>query len=295
MSTVERPPLSDVERSILATQETNIERGGQQINAALACIREQRLYRETHPTFEDYCQERWGMTRSTANRRILAIEVSTVLEPMGAKVNSRQARALSGLDPEEQRATYQRAREQSGSEQPTAAQIKAARPHSPGVETHQREDRSAPGPDSDAPSPAPDADRIAEAIAEFPDLAYYADAGRTDDVRRLATALREYAEPERSMRVDNLRKAIAAERRRATEPPAERGPDYRKLADQIFVACNQASGVASQNGGVDTIAAALDSGVLPIESDNWHDEFTDLARVCEQMAKACRPSLRRVK
>ncbi|WP_143659656.1 hypothetical protein [Streptomyces sp. MP131-18] len=37
---------------------------------ALQVIRQGRLYRATHETFEEYCQARWGMTRAQANKLI---------------------------------------------------------------------------------------------------------------------------------------------------------------------------------------------------------------------------------
>jgi hypothetical protein len=40
------------------------------VGAALITIREGRLHRTTHPTFERYCRERWGIGRSYACRLI---------------------------------------------------------------------------------------------------------------------------------------------------------------------------------------------------------------------------------
>ena len=39
------------------------------VGASLAMIREQRLYRDTHNTFDEYCQERWGWTASRSRQR----------------------------------------------------------------------------------------------------------------------------------------------------------------------------------------------------------------------------------
>ena len=57
----------------------------------------QRLYRDTHPTFEDYCRERWGMSRRYANRQIEAAGVAETLTPIGAIPNEAQARELAPL------------------------------------------------------------------------------------------------------------------------------------------------------------------------------------------------------
>lgn len=53
-----------------------------EVGAALMEIRDSRLYRETHGTFEAYCRERWGWDRTYAHRTIQAAEVSRML-PMG--------------------------------------------------------------------------------------------------------------------------------------------------------------------------------------------------------------------
>ena len=42
------------------------------IGDALLEIRESRLYRDEHTTFERYCQERWNITKSRANQLISA-------------------------------------------------------------------------------------------------------------------------------------------------------------------------------------------------------------------------------
>ena len=45
-----------------------------EFGSALLTIREGRLYRATHATFEQYCRERWGIGRSYASRQIGAAE-----------------------------------------------------------------------------------------------------------------------------------------------------------------------------------------------------------------------------
>lgn len=60
---------------------------------ALATIREARLYRETHATFEDYCRERWGWTDAQSNRLILASGVTHQLVSLGAPTPANEAQA----------------------------------------------------------------------------------------------------------------------------------------------------------------------------------------------------------
>lgn len=87
----------------LETYEQVIERGLStfvDVGNALTAIRENRLYRSTHSTFEAYCQERWGFTRRRATYLIDA--ASTVTEmgtmvPTAQNVNERQARALTPI------------------------------------------------------------------------------------------------------------------------------------------------------------------------------------------------------
>jgi hypothetical protein len=73
--------------SRLAELETVIEHGRatfSEVGHALMEIRDSRLYRVTHKTFEDYCRERWDMGRAYANR-LIAASVQVALAPVGAK------------------------------------------------------------------------------------------------------------------------------------------------------------------------------------------------------------------
>jgi hypothetical protein len=67
---------------------------------ALLTIRDERLYREKFSTFDEYCRERWGYSKTHANRMIGAAGVANVLTPIGVTVeNESQVRALTGLKP----------------------------------------------------------------------------------------------------------------------------------------------------------------------------------------------------
>lgn len=97
-----------------------------EVGAALAEIRDRRLYRAEYVTFEDYCQERWGMSRAHAYRTIAASEVVGVLSPRGDKPTSeKQVRPLTKLPPEDQPKAWEKAVEQANGK-PTAAQVRAA-------------------------------------------------------------------------------------------------------------------------------------------------------------------------
>lgn len=45
------------------------------VGMALKAIRDGKLYRDSHKTFEDYCRERWGFTRANASLQIVAADV----------------------------------------------------------------------------------------------------------------------------------------------------------------------------------------------------------------------------
>jgi len=90
------------------------------VGRALAEIRDNRLYRKTHKTFEKYCKEVWDLGQSTAYQKLDGYEAVVLLEskvpPMAEllsdqdkeniilPINERQARHLTKLkkNPEDQ-------------------------------------------------------------------------------------------------------------------------------------------------------------------------------------------------
>lgn len=100
--------LTGIEQLELSKLEDRIQRGLQtfyEVGAALLTIRDARLYRESHATFEDYCQQRWAMKRAQAYRLIDAAEVMNNLSPIGdmpKPATESQARPLASLPPEAQ-------------------------------------------------------------------------------------------------------------------------------------------------------------------------------------------------
>ncbi|MGV9779480.1 hypothetical protein, partial [Streptosporangium sp. NPDC003464] len=65
---------------------------------ALQVIRDGRLYRATHPTFEEYTIDRWEMSRTQADRLIRAWPLAERLAPIGVKIiNESQVRELIPL------------------------------------------------------------------------------------------------------------------------------------------------------------------------------------------------------
>jgi hypothetical protein len=100
--------LTESEQVKLRDLEGIIERGLQtfvEVGAALTLIREQGLYRTLHPTFDEYCKERWGWSDRRARQLMEASEVVGTLAETGTMVptNERQAREVAAV-PEEKRA-----------------------------------------------------------------------------------------------------------------------------------------------------------------------------------------------
>lgn len=124
--------LPSAEAAELAACEQVIERGLKtfaEVGTALLKIRDDRLYRASHGTFEDYCRERWQLSARHANRTIEAARVAEILGPIGpSPANEAQARELAPLlgDPDRLRDTWRRAVESSGGK-PTAADVAEAR------------------------------------------------------------------------------------------------------------------------------------------------------------------------
>lgn len=113
--------LAFCERKIAAGFSTFCEVGD-----ALLKIRDARLYRASHASFEAYCREKWGMTRRRADQ---LIEASAVVIGLASEnncshlVTESQARELAKV-PEEARAEVLKEAAESGPV--TAKSIKAA-------------------------------------------------------------------------------------------------------------------------------------------------------------------------
>lgn len=134
----------------LADCELRIERGLKSfidVGQALAEIRDSRLYRATHATFEDYCAERWNLKRQRAYELMTAAalvsEFSDTDLPAPAKES--HAAALAAV-PEPERADVWRETVERTNGKPTAAAVRAV----------QTERTQAPGPADAAISPPVD-------------------------------------------------------------------------------------------------------------------------------------------
>lgn len=80
---------------------------------ALKEVRDRRLYREKHATFEDYCQTRWGFTRQRGYQLIDAAEAIASLPTECQPVvdTERSARELARVEPEHREKVVRKAAE----------------------------------------------------------------------------------------------------------------------------------------------------------------------------------------
>lgn len=123
--------LTTGEQTELIRHEAVITRGMQtflEVGSALLAIRDNRLYREQHGTFEDYIKQRWPeIGRRRAYQLIGAAEVTANVNhgSLPAPENERQARPLTPLPADQQREAWERAVERSEGGQPTGRVVKA--------------------------------------------------------------------------------------------------------------------------------------------------------------------------
>ncbi|MBD6620882.1 hypothetical protein FNW02_35410 [Komarekiella sp. 'clone 1'] len=140
VSAVEIPELSDEEQSDRLLLERKVERAFFEAGKALMELRDRRLYRSTHKTFEEYCRDRFGHSRQQSNYLIAAAEVYENLTTIGCQnvvnedlttigsqilpTNERQVRPLTKLEPQQQQEVWQQAVEQAGGKVPTGRIVK---------------------------------------------------------------------------------------------------------------------------------------------------------------------------
>ena len=131
--------LSELETKISMGMKTFVEVGN-----ALLEIRDNRLYRESHKTFEDYCQEKWGMSRRHSNRLIQSASVinslSQDLGPTGPiqPTSERQARPLTRLSAPLQEEAWERAVETAPKGRITANHVQRVVREIEGIETEKK-------------------------------------------------------------------------------------------------------------------------------------------------------------
>lgn len=173
--TAVRDALSVVERRSLSKLEAEIEEKSKaflEVGNALAEIRDKRLYRESHKTFEAYCKSRWGYEKSYSYDLIATKEVADFVRNCGqngALVTESQARELRKIPKEKRKEVFEAAvasapKGDDGVPQLTAKVIReAAKPSVNGV-VHGKPSKiiqnpgNTPQPEPEKPLPVVDAD-----------------------------------------------------------------------------------------------------------------------------------------
>jgi len=122
LSADEGARLAQLEREIKTGISTFIK-----VGRALAEIRDARLYRATHGSFESYCRETWGFSRQRASQLIgaagVAVDLSTAVD-----TPERVLRPLVALEPAARRETWAKAKKAAGDEPIASKHVKAAMP-----------------------------------------------------------------------------------------------------------------------------------------------------------------------
>jgi ParB family chromosome partitioning protein len=87
-----------------------------EVGEALFIIRDKRLYRREFNTFEDYCQQKWALSKPYVNRIIAASQTFTNLAPIGVILpnTESQVRPLTSLEPEIQKEVWKEVIETHG-------------------------------------------------------------------------------------------------------------------------------------------------------------------------------------
>lgn len=90
LTDAERAKLQECEQIIKADLKTFLK-----VGRALAEIRDNRLYRETHKAFEKYCKDAWDLSKGYANQQIGGYQTVTLLE---SKMTAIAAKNISDID-----------------------------------------------------------------------------------------------------------------------------------------------------------------------------------------------------
>ncbi|PSB60673.1 hypothetical protein C7B79_24890 [Chroococcidiopsis cubana CCALA 043] len=130
-------PLTPDEERERHRLELRVERAFFEAGKALTQLRDQKLYRSTHKTFEAYCQARFGFSRRHPYRLIEAASVFENLCPIGTQndlptnerqilpTSERQVRDLVSLEPQQQREIWHRAVCVAGGKVPSSQIVKS--------------------------------------------------------------------------------------------------------------------------------------------------------------------------
>jgi hypothetical protein len=140
VTAIEIPELTEEEQRDRLHLERKVERAFFEAGKALTELRDRRLYRSTHKTFEEYCRDRFAHSRQQSNYLIAAAGVYENLTTIGCQnvanenlttngsqilpTSERQVRPMTKLEPQEQQEAWLRAVEFAGGKVPTGKIVK---------------------------------------------------------------------------------------------------------------------------------------------------------------------------
>ncbi|WP_414756675.1 hypothetical protein [Anabaena sp. CCY 9910] len=122
---VEVPEMTEEEQRDRLHLERKVESAFVEAGKALKELRDRRLYRSTHKTFEEYCKDRFGYSR---RQPYLLMDAAVVFDNLKEKcdpmdhilpTNERQVRPLINLKPSQQQKVWQQAVKEAGGKTPS--------------------------------------------------------------------------------------------------------------------------------------------------------------------------------
>ncbi|MBN3906589.1 MAG: hypothetical protein HWQ35_08525 [Nostoc sp. NMS1] len=130
VSAVEVTELTQEEQSDRLHLERKVERAFFEAGKALAELRDRRLYRSSHRTFEEYCRDRFGHSRRQSyllmDAAVVFDNLVEICDQFDHKLPTAegQVRPMTKLEPQEQQEVWLRAVELAGGKVPTGRIVK---------------------------------------------------------------------------------------------------------------------------------------------------------------------------
>jgi hypothetical protein len=122
-------PLTDTEEKDRQRLEKKVERAFYEAGSALRELRDKRLYRNTHTTFEEYSRERFGHSRQKSYYLIAGAQIYQTLTTNRCQIlptTEYQVRPLAPLDPPQQPVAWNEAVKEAGAKVPPARLVREA-------------------------------------------------------------------------------------------------------------------------------------------------------------------------
>ncbi|MBD2438826.1 hypothetical protein [Nostoc sp. FACHB-110] len=129
VAAVEVPELTQEEQHLRTALEQKVETAFYEAGKALIELRDRRLYRSTHKTFEEYCKDRFGYSRDAAYLKMSATSVYENLQkhlptngrqiPLPSSERQLRSVAKAELEPAQQATAWQQAVIEAGNKIPS--------------------------------------------------------------------------------------------------------------------------------------------------------------------------------